>query len=187
MVEDFGRANSRDVLRYLVSELNRLFFQLWNLAQFGIGGAVLWLVWGVPRASRLRGLLLGMLAVVVFLTVWVTPEILTVGRNLDFVARDPEPPTLRRFGMLHATYTILELLKCGVGILAAVWIVGLGRLPADRGSQVESAIDATLAEAKSEQSVSGVNSQEHEARPGRGTQGVLRGVRGQRLVRERES
>ena len=49
--------------------------------------------------------------------------------------------------MLHATYTILELLKCGVGILAAVWIVGLGRLPADRGSQVESAIDATLAEA----------------------------------------
>ena len=75
MVEDFGRANSRDVLRYLVSELNRLFFQLWNLAQFGIGGAVLWLVWGVPRASRLRGLLLGMLAVVVFLTVWVTPEI----------------------------------------------------------------------------------------------------------------
>ena len=52
MVEDFGRENSRNFSRYLASELNRLFFQLWNLAQFGIGGAVLWLVWGVPPSVK---------------------------------------------------------------------------------------------------------------------------------------
>ena len=127
MVEDLGRGNSRNLLRYLASELNRLFFQLWNLAQFGIGGAVLWLLWGVPRASRLKGVVIGMLAVVVFLTVWVTPEILAVGRSLDFVSRDPEPPALGRFGILHATYTILELLKCAAGIATAVWVVRLGR------------------------------------------------------------
>ena len=32
MVEDFGREDSRNFLRYLASELNRLFFRLWNLA-----------------------------------------------------------------------------------------------------------------------------------------------------------
>ena len=81
--------DARNLLRYLASELNRLFFQLWNLAQLGIGGAALWLLWGVPDASRLRVMVVGMLAVVVFLTVWVTPEILAVGRSLDFVPRDP--------------------------------------------------------------------------------------------------
>ena len=126
MVEDVGYEDSRKFLRYLASELNRLFFQLWNLAQFAIGGAALWLLWGVPHASSLRGVVVGMLAVVAFLTVWVTPEILAVGRSLDFVPRDPAPPAaLSRFGMLHATYTILELLKCAVGVGVAV---GVGRL-----------------------------------------------------------
>ena len=132
MVEDVGREDARNLLRYLASELNRLFFQLWNLAQLGIGGAALWLLWGVPDASRLRVMVVGMLAVVVFLTVWVTPEILAVGRSLDFVPRDPAPPALSRFGTLHATYTILELLKCAAGVVAAVWVWRLGRGPAPR-------------------------------------------------------
>ena len=125
MVEDLGRESTRSLLRYLASELNRLFFQVWNWTQFGIGGAVLWLLWRVPRASTLKGLVIGMLAVVVFLTVWVTPEIIAVGRSLDFVPRDPEPPELSRFGMLHGFYAVLELLKGAVGVAATVWIIRL--------------------------------------------------------------
>ena len=53
-VEDAGREDARNVLRYLSSELNRLFFQLWNVAQIGIGGAVLWLVWGMPAPAGAR-------------------------------------------------------------------------------------------------------------------------------------
>ena len=67
MVEEIGPGDSRSLLRYLASELNRLFFQLWNFAQFGIGAAVLWLVLGVPQASKLKWPLIGMLAVVAFL------------------------------------------------------------------------------------------------------------------------
>ncbi len=44
MVEQIGSAESRDFLRYLSSELNRLPFQLWNYAQFGIGSVTLWLI-----------------------------------------------------------------------------------------------------------------------------------------------
>ena len=54
MVEQIGRSEARHFLRYLASELNRLFFQLWNLAQFGVGAAVLWLVLGIPQASKLK-------------------------------------------------------------------------------------------------------------------------------------
>ena len=126
MVEQIGPGESRSLLRYLASELNRLFFQLWNLAQFGIGAAVLWLVLGIPQAFKLRWPLIGMLAVVAFLTIWVTPQLLAVGRSLDFVPRDPEPRSLTTFGMLHATYAILEVLKFAVGILVTV---GIFRLP----------------------------------------------------------
>ena len=126
-VDSAGREEARNVLRYLSSELNRLFFQLWNVAQLGLGGAVLWLVWGLrsPAAVRLRWMLLAMLAVVVVLTVAITPQILAIGRSIDFVPRDPPPPAVGTFGILHAAYTLLELAKCGAGIAAALW---LGRL-----------------------------------------------------------
>ena len=127
MVEQIGPADSREFLRHLSSELNRLFFQIWNFSQFAIGGAALWLVLGIPQAPRLRWTILGMLAVVLLLTVWVTPQILTVGRSLDFVPREPPPPAMSRFGILHATYTILELLKFSAGILVGVWILRLPR------------------------------------------------------------
>ena len=128
-VEDAGRENARNVLRYLSSELNRLFFQLWNVAQIGIGGAVLWLVWGMPApaGARLRWMLVAMLAVVVILTIGVTPQILAIGRSIDFVPRDPPPPAVGTFGVLHAVYTLLELVKCGAAAVAALWLVRLGR------------------------------------------------------------
>ena len=127
-VEDAGREDARNVLRYLSSELNRLFFQLWNAAQLGLGGVVLWLVWGLrsPAAVRLRWTLLAMLAVVVVLTVGITPQILAVG----FVPRDPPPPAVATFGVLHAAYTLLELAKCAAAAVAALWLVRLERTEA---------------------------------------------------------
>ena len=127
VVDDLGHEAARSFLRFLASELNRLFFQIWNWAQFAIGGAALLLLWDVPGAARLRWLVIGMLAVVGFLTVGVTPLMLVVGRSLDFVPRDPIPPALGRFGMLHATYTTLELAKCAAGVVAAVWVGRVGQ------------------------------------------------------------
>ena len=124
---DAGREGARNVLRYLSSELNRLFFQLWNAAQFGIGGATLWLVWRVPGAAGLKATLAAVLLLLAFLTFWLTPQILEVGRSLDFVPREPPPPAVATFGILHATYTMLELIKCAAALGAAVWLVRLAR------------------------------------------------------------
>lgn len=126
-VEAAGRETARPVLRYLSSELNRLFFTWWNVAQLGIGSATLWLVWRLPDARRLKLALGAMLLVVVVLAVGLTPPIVAVGRSLDFVPRDPLPPAMATFGLLHAAYTTLELLKGGAAILAAAWLMRRGR------------------------------------------------------------
>ena len=120
---------ARDLLRYLSSELNRLYFQMWNVAQIAIGAGVFWLIAGsrkqdpayVRRAGLLgpAGSIAGMLAIVLLMLAYLTPQIVSLGRSLDFVPRDPAPPGMQRFWILHATYTTLEMLKLLAGMVAA--------------------------------------------------------------------
>ena len=116
VVAQVGDDVARDFLRYLSSELNRLFFQYWNYAQFLIGGVAIWLVLGLPDGARLKWPLGVMLAILVVLTFVVTPPIISIGRGLDFVPRDPPPASLATFGILHGAYTSLEMIKAAIGL-----------------------------------------------------------------------
>ena len=49
-VDELGPAHARELLRYLSSELNRLYFQLWNWTQLGLGLLALWLLTSRDRA-----------------------------------------------------------------------------------------------------------------------------------------
>ena len=60
-----------------------------------------------------------MLAIVVLMLVYLTPAIVSLGRELDFVPRDPAPPGMSRFWVLHAAYTSMEMLKLALGLLVA--------------------------------------------------------------------
>ena len=122
VVDKLGYGETRDVLRYLSSELNRLYFQYWNIAQLAIGILALWLTGRLPGADRAKWGIVAMLAIALFLTALITPQILAVGRSLDFVPRDPPPARLRTFGLLHATYTVLDGIELVVGILVTVWL-----------------------------------------------------------------
>ena len=65
-----------------------------------------------------------MFVVVLILSFIVTPQIITLGRSLDFVPRVPPPPEMGRFGILHAAYTGLDGIKLLIGLaLLARWIV----------------------------------------------------------------
>jgi hypothetical protein len=112
-----GAVEARDLLRYLSSELNRLYFQLWNGAQMVLGVLALWLIAG--SAKRVKWGVAAMLATVMLMLVYLTPQIVTLGRSLDFVPRDPAPPGMSRFWVLHAAYTSLEMLKLVVGVVVA--------------------------------------------------------------------
>jgi hypothetical protein len=116
-VDRLGAGEARDLLRYLSSELNRLYFQLWNGAQIVLGALALWLIAG--SAKSVKWGIVAMLAIVVMMLVYLTPQIVTLGRSLDFVPRDPAPPGMSRFWILHAAYTSLEMLKLVIAVLVA--------------------------------------------------------------------
>jgi hypothetical protein len=127
-VRRLGQPLARDFLRYLSSELNRLYFQMWNIAQIVLGITALWLVAGddtndkVSLRPATREVIV-MLCIVVVMLGYLTPAIVSLGRSLDFVPRDPAPPAMRRFWILHAAYTSLEMIKLLVGVFVAVKLV----------------------------------------------------------------
>jgi hypothetical protein len=124
-IEKFGRGPTHDLLYYYSSELNRLYFQYWNVAQLAIGVLTLWLVVKLPGSDRAKWQVVAMLAIVLFLTAIITPLIVSVGRSIDFVPRNPPPDGLRTFGLLHATYTVFDGIQLILGVLVTLWLTKL--------------------------------------------------------------
>jgi len=125
-VETPGHPVARDLLRYLSSELNRLYFQYWNLAQLIVGILTLWFVTKIREADRAKWCIVGMLGISLFVMAVLTPPIVSVGRSLDFIPRESPPlevvTRLRTFGLLHATYTVFTFMSLILGVLSAIWI-----------------------------------------------------------------
>jgi hypothetical protein len=121
-IEKLGHDAARDLLRYLSSELNRLYFQYWNLAQLPLGILALWLVIKIPGSDNAKKQIVAMLGIVLFLTVLITPRMLSVGRSIDFVPRDPPPDGLRTFGLLHAAYSVFDGIELILGIIVTLWL-----------------------------------------------------------------
>jgi hypothetical protein len=119
LVADLGSGSARELLRYLSSELNRIFFLRWNIVQVLLGGALIASVWQ-KNDRTLRGVVLVATALVVALLAVFTPLITSLGRSLDFVPRQPPPPALASFQLLHLAYTSLELVKVACLVYAAV-------------------------------------------------------------------
>jgi len=124
-IEKLGRDAIHDVMYYYSSELNRLYFQFWNVIQLVVGVLTLWLVVKVPGSRRAKWEVVAMLGIALFLTILITPRIVSVGRSLDFVPRVPPPDGLRTFGLLHATYTVLDGIQLILGVLVTLSLVAL--------------------------------------------------------------
>lgn len=122
-IEKLGETDALFLLKYLSSELNRLFFQVWGIIQVGIGILTLWLVAALPKASKPKWMIVSMLAISLLFVAIITPQIVSVGRQLDFIPHDPAPPPLRTFGLLHATYTVLDGIKLILGIITTVSLI----------------------------------------------------------------
>ena len=108
---------ARAMLRYLASEQNRFYFVWWGWAEAVLGIALV----AMAARSRSGRLLLGfalMLALVAVTQLYLTPRIVELGRSLDFVPREPPPPSLRNFGILHAAYSAVDICK----LIAGAWM-----------------------------------------------------------------
>ena len=112
---------TREVLRYLASEINRTIFRAYGWGQIALGALLLALLSRqTPRDTFSLVLAGSMVVLVLILAVVITPQIISVGRTLDFVPRHPPPPGFRRFWVLHGAFTGLD----GVKLLAGLVLLG---------------------------------------------------------------
>ncbi len=115
----------RVLLRYMASEINRTYFWGYGVAQIVLGVLLVLLLWRqTPRDSLGFGVVCTMLGLTLVLTLVITPLIVSLGRNIDFVPRNPPPPVMPRFWALHGAFTGLDGVKflAGLGLLIR-WIV----------------------------------------------------------------
>jgi hypothetical protein len=64
------------------------------------------------------------MGLVLILTFVITPMIISLGRSIDFIPRNPPPPVMPRFWALHGAFTGLDGLKFlgGLGLMIR-WIL----------------------------------------------------------------
>jgi hypothetical protein len=93
-------------------------FRWWTPAQILLGAGLLALTWW---AGAGRWLVVAALVISVAQAV-LTPSIVELGRSIDFVPRPLPPDLQRRFGLLHATYVVADLVKAAL-LVADGWLL----------------------------------------------------------------
>ena len=118
-----GPQASRLLLRYAASERNRYFFENWEIAQILLGVMFFFfLLFGTHEDKVSLIVALALLIITVAQRLFVTPELVAIGRSIDFIPSDTQSGARTRFMLLHEGYEAVEVVK---------WIVMLalaGRL-----------------------------------------------------------
>ena len=122
MFQTLGPENARLLLRYLAGEENQLFFVSWELAQIGLG-VLLTAVLLVSIRSRLLAGIAGAMAIVgLFQHFGVTPQMIALGRLVNF---GEGGAAYSQFWRLHGLYGVLEVLKLALwAIMALILLFG---------------------------------------------------------------
>ncbi len=147
-VHTLGKAETRVLLRHLVGEQNRFYFEQWEWIQLGLGlSLLLLLVFGSRPPTVAILLCVGMLGIVLAQRVRLTPQISNLGRVLDFTAPNLESAEKKTFWTLHGIYSWVELLKIALGLTMAGFLV-IKRAPDKQMFARESELDGLPAEPK---------------------------------------
>ncbi len=128
-IEQMGRDEARTFLRYQVSEQNRWYFETWEKIQLALGGVLLVVVFtGLPEQRVLALLVTAMVALLALERFYLTPEIVRLGRLIDFAPQASQEREL--FWRFHGAYSAVELTKLALGFFLSFRIVfapGTGR------------------------------------------------------------
>jgi hypothetical protein len=112
MLQSLGAAPARQLLRWQASEMNRFYFDVWQIAQLGFGISLfLILLFGTHVGRPTLGLALGMVILVAIQHFVLSPSIEGLGRMLDFIPRDADTMERRQFWSYHRAYSTLEVVK----------------------------------------------------------------------------
>ena len=111
---------ARMVLRYEASEMNRWLFGAWELTQLFCGTVFFVVSLFGSRENKLvlSGILL-VLGLVLLQHLVITPELIALGRLIDFVPRDSPSPERQQFWVVHTAYSGIEVVKWLVALVLA--------------------------------------------------------------------
>jgi hypothetical protein len=111
-IEQMGRPEARTFLRYQVSEQNRWYFETWEKAQMALAAGLLALVWtGLRQRPVMMVSALALLALLLAERFYLTPEIVRLGRLIDFTPAAASSPERDLFWRFHGAYSGVELTK----------------------------------------------------------------------------
>ncbi len=114
----------RSLLRFQAAEENRHFFKYWEYAQLGLGAFFFFFVLFGTRENKLfLVLVLCMLTVVVLQRIFLTPELNSLGRELDFAPPAALASERAHFWVLHGGYSLAELIKLAIGFFVTIHLL----------------------------------------------------------------
>ncbi len=127
-VLNLGKAETRLLLRYVASELNRWYFEHWESVQLGLGAVLLlMLFFGADARSSWLAVTLLMLVATGVQHWLLTPQIIRLGRILDFTAGGEFYQVSHRFRGLHSTYSVVEIAKLALGLFLTLQLAKRSR------------------------------------------------------------
>jgi len=117
-LDKLGHDAARTLLRHQVSEQNRWYFEAWGVAEIGLGVLLLLvLLFGSTESKVTLLLALLMLLVAIVKRMALTPQMVVLGRIIDWVPVGDPSPERSRFWMFHNAFVGLDLLTWALGFI----------------------------------------------------------------------
>lgn len=115
-----GPQASRLLLRYAASEQNRYLFENWEIAQIILGVLFFFfLLFGTHEDKFSLMMALLMLLIALGQRLLVTPELVAIGRTIDFIPPETRSGMRTKFMLLHRGYEAVEVFKWMIGLALA--------------------------------------------------------------------
>ena len=123
-IDQMGRAEARTLLRYQVSEQNRWYFETWETIQLGLGATLVAVAWpGLSERRVFAVLAAAMFALLLLERFYLTPEIVRLGRMIDFTPLATPSPEREIFWRFHTAYSTVELMKLALGVFLSARLI----------------------------------------------------------------
>jgi hypothetical protein len=131
----------RMLLSYLASEQNRFYYESWETAQIVLGTFFFFFLLFGTREDKYSLLIpLLMLIITVGQRFVATPEMISLGRTVDFIPESAHTVSMVRLRVVETGYTAAELLKAALGLLLAARLILTSR-PHPSGREIRKELD----------------------------------------------
>lgn len=115
--EKLGQGAARMLLRHAASEQNRWYFAIWGDVETGLGAVLLLvLLFGSSETKFTLLLSLLMLLIVILQRFALTPQIVILGRAIDWIPTSQDSPERAHFWTLHFADVGLEAANLLLGL-----------------------------------------------------------------------